>query len=187
MSPQPAHLLYFPGRALRQLLISSLLPRVLAIAILPGLLCGPAFAATHIASLSVSATVVSGCRVSAALSSADRTASAPNALTVPVSVNCSLPVAYQVAVSSSQHTELASLSSTSPVLAGLPGYARTRDLDSLQTAPVDGPIAEPIRVTMEPDYGLTGLAASGLPAPSEGANRPADALVAAPITVTIVY
>jgi hypothetical protein len=211
MSPQIASLLHFPGRVVRQSLPPAAvaaglvsLPSarcqpnstrpftspaslsVLAIAILSGWLCNTAFAATRITSLGVSATVVSGCQVSPA--AAERSASAPGSWTAPVSVVCSLPVAYQVSVSSNSETangtELAALGSTSSLVAGLPGYAQSRDLDSLR------PLDHPVQATEEPAYSLVGLS-SGSPASPEGADREADRPVDAPaprtMTVTIVY
>jgi hypothetical protein len=211
MPPQIASLLHFPGRVIRQLFppaavaaglvslpsarcqLNSTRPftfpaslSALAIAIVSGLLCSPGFAAVRITSLGVSATVVSGCQVSPA--AAERSASAPGSWSASVNVICSLPVAYQVSVSSNSEmangTELAALGSTSSLVAGLPGYARTRDLDSLR------PLDHSVQATGEPAYSLIGPS-SGSPASPESADRGADRPVDAPtprtMTVTIVY
>jgi hypothetical protein len=219
MSPQVAPLLHFPGRVIRQSLPPAAvavgldsLPSArcqsnstrpltsrsslsaLAIAIFSGLLCNTAFAATHITSLSVSATVVSGCQVSSA--SAEPASSGPNSWSAPVSVVCSLPVAYQVSVSSnsqmdpgiSHGMELAGLSSGSQALAGLPGYAQARDLDSPRVP--NSPIDHRAEAPGEPAYSLTGVS-SGSPAVSadakNGVDRPADTPNPGTMTVTIVY
>jgi hypothetical protein len=229
MNPRFASLLHFPGCAVRPSLRSvavalrllnppyarcrlnsrrpftsrASLP-VLAIAVFPGLLCNTAFAATRTTSLMVSVTVAAGCQVSPALSAAEPTASAPNVWNAPVSVNCSLPVPYQVDISSNPQIgpgiepgiehgselgiELAGLGSTSAAAVGLPGYAYPRDLDSLR-AP-NHTVDQPVQATGEPAYSLVGLS-SGLPVSPQGAdegtNGNPDAPVRGTITVTIVY
>jgi hypothetical protein len=187
MSPQFASLLHFPVRVVRQSLPS--------VAVVLGLLslCNSAFAATRTNSLFVSATVVAGCQVSPASAepAAGGSSTLPALFAAPVSVSCSLPVAYQVNVSSnsemSHGIELAGLSSTAPAVAGLPGYT-DRDLESLRA---QGHIVDqPSQATGEPAYSLVG-SSSTLPASPESAvespNRNPDASTAGSITVTIVY
>jgi len=182
MPPQPVDLSYFPARVVRQPLAFRVWPRFLAVAMLSGLMGNVAFAATRTASLLVSVSVLAGCQVSPALYSAERPASAANGLSAPVSVNCSLPVSYQVSVDSLPTTELASLGSTGPDLAGLRGYANPYELDSLRA------LDESIHATGEPEYLLAELAPSGLPVVSgDGDYRPADGPEPETITVTIVY
>ncbi len=160
----------------------SALQSLPAIAVLSGLLCPAAFAATRTGSLLVSATVVSGCQVSPALSAAEGAASAPNGWSVPVSVTCSLPVSYQVEVSSNSSLELAGLGSPSPAAAGLQGYGRARDLDSLPTPD------QPTKAAAGTEQGAAGLLSPGLPPGSvDIANGPADGPDPGAITVTIVY
>jgi hypothetical protein len=186
MSSQFASLLHFPGRVVRQ----SLPTVAVALGLLS--LCNSAFAATRTTSLLVSATVAAGCQVSAA--AAKPAASAPNGWTAPVSVNCSLPVAYQVMVSSTPQAEpgietgigpeveLAGLGSARPTVAGFSGSAQARG--SLRA------LDQPVQATGEPAYNL--IALSSGPSTSskgagEGTNRNLDTLASGPITVTIVY
>jgi hypothetical protein len=219
MSPQIAPLLHFPGRVIRQSLPQESvavglvsLPSArcqpnstrpftsrsslsaLALVVLSGLLCKTASAATHITSLSVSATVVSGCRVSPG--SAEPAASEPNSWSAPVSVVCSLPVAYQVSVSSNSEMapgighgmELAGLGSSSQALAGLAGYAQTRDLDSLRVP--NNPINHRAEAAGDPAYSLIGLPSESPAASGDlnnGVDRPADTPAPGITTVTIVY
>jgi hypothetical protein len=190
MPPQFASLIHFPGRVVRQ----SLPPVAVALGLLS--LCNTAFAATRTNSLFVSATVVAGCQVSAA--SAQPVASAPNGWTAPVSVNCSLPVAYQVQISSSPQVEpgvgvesepgiepgieLAGIGPNGPAVAGLPGYMQSRG--SLRTPD------QPVQATGEPAYSLISLPSGPSTSSNgaeQGANRNQDAHAPGSITVTIVY
>ena len=97
-----------------------------------GLVPGVAFAATRTTSISVTATVVAGCQVSPATTAAGTAPSGAAGLNAPISMDCSLPVAYQVTISGSPRTGFGRLGPTVPEFADLPRYARASDLDSLQ-------------------------------------------------------
>jgi spore coat protein U-like protein len=80
------------------MLLKSVLP-VLGIATLQAaLMCSPGLAATRTASISVSATVVAGCQVSPILSAAKSTLLESKRGETSVSINCLLPVPYQVSI-----------------------------------------------------------------------------------------
>jgi hypothetical protein len=162
-------------RTVKPLVLSALQP-LLAIAAVSGLLCTSALAATHTASVLVSATVVSGCQVSPALSAAQRAASATDGWSASVSVSCSLPVSYQVAVGNSAGIELAGLGPASPLVTA---YGRTRDLASPRTPD------EPTPAAAGDDHGLAELiAAQSSVGPGD---RPADGSDPGTVIVTIVY
>jgi len=72
--------------------------QILVIALLQaGLMSSPGFGATGTTSIAVSVTVEAGCQVSQAVSAAGNATSGLDRWSAPVSVNCSLPVPYQVA------------------------------------------------------------------------------------------
>jgi hypothetical protein len=69
-------------------------------ALLSGLMCPAGFAATRITSLSVTATVAAGCQISPASAADTGAKSGKSNWNTPISMSCSLPVAYQIIVSS---------------------------------------------------------------------------------------
>ena len=203
MSPQIVPLYSFPGcvaarRTLKQVLLSASVPAA-AIALLSGCLVNPAFAATHTNSLLVSATVEAGCQVSPTPSTAGHAAAAANSWNAPISVNCSLPVDFQVNVSSGTPVELAQLDLTDA--ASLAGYAGNGGLDSLPAA--NRTVSQTMSQTMNPamnlarvqsperastpEIGMAGLASSGAPADFPVTEDSPDGSQNGTITVTIVY
>jgi hypothetical protein len=140
----------------------------LAVSILPGLLSTPAFAATHVTSIEVSATVVASCQVAPSISDAMNT----------VSMNCSLPVPYQVAVNGGSPLQSVSRSSSSSVVAGLPAYASREPLPSDQAT----------QIAADSDHGLAALASLAESQDAiEGANVSGNGTDAGAVRVTIVY
>jgi hypothetical protein len=151
--------------------------RSLAIAVVSGLLSHSAWAATGTTSLLVSTTVEAGCQVSPSAS----VPSSPNR----VSVNCTLPVAYQVSVVVVPQTAHADPGSTGPDLAGLGGDAHAQDLGSLR------PQSQAVPLSSDSQHGLASLASNlplSLPADSlESAPHPAGGQDSGTVSVTIVY
>ena len=68
-------------------------------ALLSGLTCRAGFAATRTTSLSVTATVAAECQISQASPAETEAKSRTSSGNTPISMNCSLPVAYQIIVS----------------------------------------------------------------------------------------
>jgi hypothetical protein len=164
-------------RSAGRLVAGARLP-VLALFALFGLAGNAAFAATQTASIMVSVFVGAGCQVSPVVGST----SAPGASAAPVSVNCSLPVAYQMDVTSSARMELASLSSYSPIVSGLNAYAHGGVVDSLLGN------SRSAQATGESESGLDGIVSSDMSVAAGAAGEgPADGSGAHTVTVTIVY
>ncbi|HTW78645.1 MAG TPA: hypothetical protein VME23_03770 [Terracidiphilus sp.] len=152
------------------------------VALQGGLVCGTGFAATRTASFSVSVTVEAGCQISPAGSATEGAASGSKWGNSPVSVNCSLPVPYQVTVDSIPQATLARPGATIPGLAGLPRYAHADDRDLL---PPHDPSITPLEHS---DYDQVRPASFGLTAAlPEAALCSADDAAPGTITVTIVY
>lgn len=114
-------------------MLPKLVVPILGIVVLQaGLMCSTGFAATNSASLTVSVIVQAGCQVSPNGSVAESTVSGPGTWNSPVSVNCSLPVPYQVTVHSNRGSDLAGLSSTISTLADHSESAPEGDNNLLQ-------------------------------------------------------
>jgi hypothetical protein len=141
----------------------------LAISILPGLLSTPAFAATRVTSIVVSATVVAGCQVAPSVSEANNL----------VAMNCTLPVPYQLAVNDNSPLQSVSRPSVSSV-AGLPAYA-TRGSESL-------PSDQATQIASDSDNGLAALASLAESQDAiQSANGSANGTDAGTVRVTIAY
>ena len=85
------------------MLARSFVPMFGTLALGASLLCNAAIAATGSASLTVTVTVEAGCQVSPVFSATEIAALRSTTWQNPVSMSCSLPVPYQVAV----HSEFA--------------------------------------------------------------------------------
>ncbi len=83
---------------------------LVTVAVALGIVPHPVFASTSTASFAVTATVVAGCDVTSALAPLGRSALNPVSWAAKTSVNCSLPVPYQV-VSGSFTTGIAAFNS----------------------------------------------------------------------------
>lgn len=68
-------------------------------ALMTGPMCRAGFAATRTTSLSVTATVAAGCQISPSSAADTGAKSGKSDGTTPISMSCSLPVAYQIIVS----------------------------------------------------------------------------------------
>jgi hypothetical protein len=147
-----------------------------------GLMCSAGFGATGTSSIAVSVTVEAGCQVSQAVSAAGNATSGLNRWNAPVSVNCSLPVPYQVAFDRAPRTDFAGLGSSIGNLAGRPGDVQVYDRDLLQRGDM---LIEPIERS---ESGLDEHVSPGLPAwPLEAAHCAADGADSGIITVTVIY
>ena len=80
--------------------LKPFLPIFGIVALLSGLTCRAGFAATRTTSLSVTAIVAAGCQISPATAADPGGKLGKINQNAPISMNCSLPVAYQVIVSS---------------------------------------------------------------------------------------
>ena len=104
----------------------SVVPMVGIFALQAGLVCNTGFAATGVASLSVSATVEVGCQVSPDGSAASVESETKRSSSL-VSVSCSLPVPYLVTMNRSSQAELAAPDTTALGLSNLSGVRRVSD------------------------------------------------------------
>lgn len=164
-----------PVRSIRTRRVSSASFAFLAVSILPGLLSTPAFAATRVTSIVVSATVVAGCQVAPSASEANNLVA--NNL---VSMNCTLPVPYQIAVNDNSGLQSVSRPSSSAVIAGLPAYA-SRGSESL-------PSDQTTQIASDSDNGLAALASLAESQDAiQSANGSADGTDAGTVRVTIAY
>jgi len=167
-------LIFSPQWASKQRLLGALLPILIIAIFQSGPACHKAFATTSTASISVSVIVQAGCQVSPAPST-----SGPNGGRAPISMNCTLPVPYQVSVESLPQTNSATLGSTGLALATLSGPDRP-----LLSKPLDWPIES----ATSPAYARTALITSGFPAvPIEAAPSNVDGADSKTLTVTITY
>jgi len=111
------------------MLARSLFPIFGTLALEACLLCNPALAATRSASLVVTVTVEAACQVSPVLSAAEIAASRSTSWKNPVSVSCSLPVAYQVTVNSGRGPSETRVQSLKLSKESEPGAIRPVSLD----------------------------------------------------------
>jgi hypothetical protein len=147
-----------------------------ALPILSGALSNPAIAATRTSSMVVSVTVAAGCQVSSALSQEQRAAAAPGAWSAPVAVSCSLPVAYQVDVTSGSSMNL----SANEQMAYLDSLrALSLQSNSLQSA-------QSMRAGTKPTW-TEPASSSAADGSLEVADGPAQGPDPGAVTVTIVY
>lgn len=147
-----------------------------------GLMCSAGFGATGTSSIAVSVTVEAGCQVSRSVSAAGNATSGLERWIAPVSVNCSLPVPYQVAFDRAPRTDFAELGSSIGSLAGRPGNVQVYDRDLLQRGDM---LIEPIESS---ESGLVGHVYPGLPAgPLEAPHCAAEVVGSGIITVTVIY
>jgi hypothetical protein len=157
--------------------------QILVIALLQsGPMCGAGFGATGASSIAVSVTVEAGCQVSPMISAAANATSGLKGWIAPVSVDCSLPVPYQVAFDRALRTDFAGPGASIGNLAGSPGNVQVYDRDLLERRNI--PI-EPIEGSeFSPDERVfTGLPANPLEAP----HCAADGADSGIITVTVIY
>lgn len=165
----------------------SVLPILGIVSLQAGLMCSSGFAATRAASVSVSATVVAGCQVSRAPFAAKGNVPESKGWALPISMSCSLPLPYQIAVTNSARTGLsplpgplpAQLASTRLNIAGPSSYADTHNPGLLQ------PRNRPDDSTEESNHGLVSLLSTSFPADS--GRRSAEDAYSETITVTITY
>jgi hypothetical protein len=147
-----------------------------------GLMCSAGFSATSTSSIAVSVTVEAGCRVSHAVSAAGNAALELDRSNAPVSVNCTLPVPYEVAYDRAPMTEFAGLGSSIGSLEGRPGNVQVDDRDLLEQGDM---LIEPIESS---ESGLDKHVSPGLPAgPLETPHCAADGSDSGIITVTVIY
>lgn len=82
------------------MLLRPFLPVFGIAALMTGPMCRAGFAATRTTSLSVTATVAAGCQISPSSAADTGAKSGKSDGNTPISMSCSLPVAYQIIVSS---------------------------------------------------------------------------------------
>jgi hypothetical protein len=157
--------------------------RVLGTAALQtGLMCCPGLAATHTTSLSVSATVVARCQVSPILNAAKSAVSKSKGWETPISMNCSLPVPYQISVTDSSRTDSASFDSIRSDVTGPSSHAYNPNPGFFQ------PRRWPDDSAEEPNHGLVRPFSAGLPADSiKAEHRTGEGSHQETITVTVIY
>jgi hypothetical protein len=157
--------------------------QILVIAFLQsGLMCSAGFGATGTSSIAVSVTVEAGCQVSQAVSPVRNATSGLDRWNAPVSVNCSLPVPYQVAFDTTSRTDFAGLGSSIESLAGRSGNVQVYDRDLLERG---GMLIEPIESS---ESGLDDHVSPGLPAgPLEAPHCAAEVADSGIMTVTVIY
>lgn len=158
----------------------SVLPIVAIVALQASLVCRTGSAATLTSSLSVSVIVEAGCQVSPAGAGAESAASGPMKWNSPVSVNCSLPTPYQIAVNNSSATYPGGLRLATTSLTDLRGFAHGDGRDLLH------PNGRSMRPADDSEYGLVRPIALGLQAGLTESAR-CDAEDAGTVTVTITY
>jgi spore coat protein U-like protein len=152
--------------------------RILGIATLQtGMMCSPGLAATRTTSLSITATVVAGCRVSSVLFAAQSAVSESKGRETIISMNCSLPVPYQISVITSARTDPTALGLTRSDFAGPSSYALTNNLRNRPDDSIE-----------EPNNGLARLLFVGLPVDSINVRHcTAEDTHSETITVIITY
>ncbi len=157
--------------------------QILVIALLQaGPMSSAGFGATGTSSIAVSVTVEAGCQISQAALVTGNASSGLNRWDAPVSVNCSLPVPYQVAFDRTPRAGFGGLGSSIGNLAGRPGNVQVYDRDLIQLEDL------PIEPIVSSESGLDVLVSPGLPAgPPEAAHCAAYGEDSGIITVTIIY
>lgn len=162
------------------MLARSVVLIVASISLQAGPMCNLGFAATGTASLSVSVTVEAGCQVSQKSSVAEAAAYGHQRWNSPVSVNCSLPVPYQVVFDRTPTNDLGGRGSSMWNLTGRPGNVQGYDRDLLER---EGMLIGPMEKSESAE-----LVTPGLPAgPPDAAHCAAEVADSRIITVTVIY